>query len=103
VPVDAAAMTADAAPVAADAPQVSGPAQPSALAADGAACKVGTDCASGTCEGQGCGDDALGHCASANRGCTRDRREFCGCDHHIFFGSSSCPGQRYLTKGKCPP
>ncbi|HEY4182468.1 MAG TPA: hypothetical protein VGM90_36805 [Kofleriaceae bacterium] len=106
VPVDATAMSADAAPIATpDAPQTASTGSDVATAPDGdnAACRKATDCASGVCEGEGCGDAALGHCAPAKRGCTRDRREYCGCDGHAFFGSSSCPGLRYKSKGKCVP
>ena len=69
---------------------------------EGSACLAGTDCASGVCEGQGCGDDAPGTCAPAKRGCTKDLRSYCGCDGKTFRGSGSCPGRRYSTRGECP-
>jgi hypothetical protein len=103
VPQDAVAATPDAAPLATpDAPQTADHGA-TGLGDDNAACKTGADCASGICEGEGCTDDKLGHCAPAKRGCTRDRREYCGCDGHIFFGSGSCPKQRYASRGKCQP
>jgi len=69
---------------------------------EGAACLAGTDCQSGVCEGQGCGDDAPGACAPAKRGCTKDLRPYCGCDGKTFRSSGSCPGRRYSAKGPCP-
>ncbi|MCE9579968.1 MAG: hypothetical protein K8W52_43020 [Deltaproteobacteria bacterium] len=73
---------------------------PPAKAADGAACAADDDCASGTCEGQGCGD-ANGVCAPQKRACTKDRRAYCGCDGQTFYGSGSCPGHRFAHKGGC--
>ena len=64
-------------------------------AADGASCLAASDCASGVCEGQGCGDDQPGTCALAARPCTKDYRPYCGCDGVTFHGSGSCPGQRF--------
>lgn len=69
---------------------------------EGSACLAATDCQSGVCEGQGCGDDRPGTCAPAKRGCTKDLRAYCGCDGKTFRGSGSCPGRRYSTKGECP-
>ena len=69
---------------------------------EGSACLTGTDCQSGVCEGQGCGDDTPGTCAPARRGCTKDLRSYCGCDGKTFRSSGSCPGRRYSTKGECP-
>jgi len=71
-------------------------------AADGTPCLQDSNCASGICEGKGCGDDTPGKCASKARGCTRDRRTYCGCDGVTFYGSGSCPGKRYLDAGACP-
>jgi len=68
----------------------------------GAACLVGTECASGVCEGKGCGADLPGVCVAQARRCTRDRRTFCGCDGQTFYGSGSCPGRRYAAAGTCP-
>jgi hypothetical protein len=69
--------------------------------ADGAACATAAECASGSCEGQGCGPDPTGTCAPASRRCTKDRRAFCGCDGKTFYGSGTCPGQRYQAAGPC--
>jgi len=71
------------------------------LAADGAACLQASDCASGTCEGVGCGASAPGTCAPRARPCTRDLRAYCGCDGATFRTSGSCPGQRYAHAGAC--
>ena len=69
--------------------------------AEGASCLSGSDCASGVCEGAGCGDDQPGTCAAAQRACTRDYAAYCGCDGQTFHGSGSCPGQRYSARGEC--
>ncbi|MBP8811985.1 MAG: hypothetical protein KBG48_31465 [Kofleriaceae bacterium] len=69
---------------------------------DGAACLAATECASGVCEGQGCGPEAPGVCAPAQRGCTRDLRAYCGCDGQTFRASGSCPGQRFAAAEACP-
>ncbi|MBK7074039.1 MAG: hypothetical protein IPH44_17225 [Myxococcales bacterium] len=71
-------------------------------AADGAACLANSDCASGVCEGQGCGPDAPGACAPANRACTKDLRTYCGCDGQTFRASGSCPGKRFSARAACP-
>lgn len=85
------------------APQPSCPGQPGCPPqADGAACLAATDCTSGVCEGQGCGTSTPGVCAPKSRRCTRDRRAYCGCDGKTFFGSGTCPGQRYATRNMCP-
>ncbi len=70
--------------------------------ADGAACLADGDCASGVCEGQGCGPDEPGVCAPKSRACTKDLRPYCGCDGQTFRTSGSCPGRRYAAKGECP-
>lgn len=77
------------------------PADASTPLADGAACQRGDQCASGLCEGQGCGLETPGRCAPAKRGCTRDLRSYCGCDGQTFKASGSCPGRRYESKGTC--
>jgi len=70
--------------------------------AEGAPCAESAQCASGVCEGQGCGADALGVCAPARRACTKDRRPYCGCDGKTFYSSGSCPGRRFTAPGECP-
>jgi hypothetical protein len=35
------------------------------------------------------------------RPCTADVAPFCGCDGRTFYGSSSCPGQVYRSRGGC--
>lgn len=68
---------------------------------DGGACERGDQCASGICEGQGCGADSKGVCMSQNRRCTRDLRAYCGCDGQTFRASGSCPGRRYSARTAC--
>lgn len=68
--------------------------------ADGDACTTADQCASGVCEGEGCGD-ANGVCAPRNRACTKDLRAYCGCDGQTFRTSGSCPGQRFSHRGEC--
>ena len=68
---------------------------------DGAACLGNDECASGSCEGQGCGDDTPGTCMPKARRCTRDLRPYCGCDGKTFRTSGTCPGARYAKKGEC--
>lgn len=72
-----------------------------AAGADGTACTLDDDCASGVCEGLGC-EEGQGVCAPATRGCTKDLRQYCGCDGITFQSSGSCPGQRYAATGACP-
>ncbi len=68
---------------------------------DGAACLTGDQCASGVCEGQGCTDDLPGICISAERVCTMDVADYCGCDGRTFQASGSCPGRRFDKRGAC--
>lgn len=68
---------------------------------DGEKCLQSSDCKSGICEGEGCSADRPGVCASAQRGCTRDLRPYCGCDGATFRTSGSCPGIRFAHKGEC--
>jgi hypothetical protein len=68
---------------------------------DGASCRVASDCASGICEGKGCGDEN-GRCASKMRACTMDMAPYCGCNGKTFRTSGSCPGRRYKRRGECP-
>jgi hypothetical protein len=70
--------------------------------ADGTACSTSSQCASGICEGMGCGWNQ-GKCAPAQRSCTRDLRVFCGCDGKDFQGSSTCPGRVFRHPGSCTP
>ncbi len=67
----------------------------------GASCLSADECQSGVCEGEGCSDDTPGTCADASRMCTRDLRQYCGCDGVTFGSSGSCPGQRYAHKEAC--
>jgi hypothetical protein len=69
--------------------------------AEGEACLLHEDCASGLCEGQGCDDAHPGVCVPQARPCTRDLRTYCGCDGVTFKGSGSCPGRRYAHPGAC--
>ena len=66
---------------------------------DGIPCASGPECQSGVCEGEGC--DVPGVCMPANRACTRDSREYCGCDGATFRGSGTCPGARFVKRGPC--
>jgi hypothetical protein len=70
------------------------------LRADGAACSVASQCASGICEGEGCGAEQ-GRCAAKVAPCTRDLVTYCGCDGRTFQASGSCPRQRYVRRGAC--
>ena len=75
-------------------------ATPSTPGPAGSSCDAAADCASGVCEGQGCGS-GQGVCAAKTRRCTRDRRPYCGCDGKTFYGSGNCPGQRFSARGPC--
>jgi hypothetical protein len=77
--------------------------QPAGGKADGAPCLVGPECASGTCEGEGCTDDRPGTCAPRARPCTRDLRQYCGCDGKTFGASGTCPGRRFAARARCAP
>ena len=68
---------------------------------DGATCLANDECASGICEGEGCGDDQPGRCMTRARACTRDLRTYCGCDGKTFQTSGSCPGRRFASRTKC--
>ena len=63
-------------------------------------CGAASECASGICEGQGCGPLA-GVCADKMRACTMDIRQYCGCDGQTFQSSGSCAGQLYAKRGPC--
>jgi hypothetical protein len=71
-----------------------------AVKADGESCGGGAECASGICEGQGCGPNA-GRCAPKDRMCTFDLATYCGCDGLEFQASGSCPGRLYQKRGRC--
>lgn len=75
-------------------------ATPDAGAAAGQSCTAASDCASGVCEGEGCGD-VPGTCAAAERMCTRDAQLYCGCDGVEFRASGQCPGRRFAHRGAC--
>ncbi|HWO18512.1 MAG TPA: hypothetical protein VNO30_07035 [Kofleriaceae bacterium] len=67
----------------------------------GASCIVGPECASGVCEGEGCTSDRPGTCAPTTRPCTRDLRQYCGCDGKTFGASGTCPGRRFASRAPC--
>jgi hypothetical protein len=69
--------------------------------ADGSSCLAASECASGVCEGEGCGEDKPGTCAPTSRMCTRDLREYCGCDGVTFRASGSCAGARFSKREAC--
>ncbi len=64
------------------------------------ACHTDADCATGICEGQGCGETP-GRCAPRDRVCTKDLATYCGCDGQTFQASGSCPSARFQNKGQC--
>ena len=71
--------------------------------ADGAPCLAATDCASGVCEGQGCETNQPGACAPKMRGCTRDLREYCGCDGITYWNTCAIEheGFNVALHGEC--
>ena len=69
-------------------------------APEGARCLRSEQCASGVCEGEGCGPEG-GTCAPAKRACTKDLRPYCGCDGKTFRTSGTCPGRRFDHRGEC--
>lgn len=74
--------------------------RPTGDRADGAPCSAGHECTSGVCEGEGCEPDA-GRCVPAQRMCTRDLVEYCGCSGVTFRASGSCAGERFEHRGPC--
>lgn len=64
-------------------------------------CRNSSDCPrSMVCDGPpGCG--VRWSCVPP-RPCTADVAPFCGCDGVTFYGSSTCPGQMYQSRGACP-
>ncbi len=100
--IDAHPVDDDPAPASDDgATEADPPADPDTTTPPAGQCRSDADCSGGVCEGQGCGDDPLGTCAPADRMCTRDSRQYCGCDGQTFRSSGSCPGRRYAHKGEC--
>lgn len=75
-------------------------AAPAGAAAVGGACTQASDCASGVCEGLGC-EAGAGRCVEKTRVCTRDLKEYCGCDGQVFRSSGSCAGRTYRNEGAC--
>lgn len=69
-------------------------------ASNGAACTASTECASGLCEGQGCGPGE-GKCVPRDRSCTFDIQAYCGCDGATFDASGTCAERRYQHRGAC--
>lgn len=69
---------------------------------DGSACDSSESCQSGLCEG-GCDVENQAVCVPANRACLLDRVLFCSCEGETFSASSTCPGRRFQSKGKCKP
>jgi hypothetical protein len=69
----------------------------------GEPCNTHDACASGICEGVGCGE-LEGRCVPVSdvRECTDDFVSYCGCDGVTFGASGSCPDQRYAHVGECP-
>jgi hypothetical protein len=69
----------------------------------GPLCDTDADCGEGMlCEGVGC-EAGQGRCVVADRICTRDLAQYCGCDNQLFETSGSCPGRRYAYRGPCDP
>jgi hypothetical protein len=48
----------------------------------------------------GC-DAGEGVCAYDERACSLEDQPYCGCDGVTFYGSGSCPGERYEHVGEC--
>ena len=70
---------------------------------DGPLCDSDADCGEGMlCEGVGC-EPGQGRCVVADRMCTRDLAQYCGCDGQLFETSGSCPGRRFAYRGPCDP
>lgn len=67
---------------------------------EGGNCNTNDDCASGICEGLGCGE-LEGTCAPRERTCTEDEVPYCTCDGTTVYGSSGCPEVRYASEGEC--
>jgi hypothetical protein len=68
---------------------------------DGAVCFDSSECGSGMCEGLGCGTAEPGRCAAMDRMCSKDLQRYCGCDGVTFRSSGTCPARRYQNKGSC--
>ena len=67
--------------------------------ADGQPCESNDQCVSGACEGS-C-EPGGGICVAANRPCTADLVEYCGCNGETFQSSGTCPNQRFASRGAC--
>jgi hypothetical protein len=67
--------------------------------ADGDPCTRADECKSGVCEGEGCTTGPK--CVAADRMCTQDLVQYCGCDGTTFMGSGSCPRRPYRNRGAC--
>jgi hypothetical protein len=73
---------------------------PAAGQPDGGPCLADAECTSGICEGQGCDASSPGACAPKTRGCTRDRREYCGCDGITLAHQDPAQATDMPTKGR---
>jgi hypothetical protein len=68
---------------------------------DGEVCFEGAECASGVCEGEGCGVNQPGRCMPASRTCSSREEEFCSCEGQTFRAPRDCPGQPIARRGPC--
>ena len=68
---------------------------------DGEACYGPGECASGVCEGEGCGVDQPGKCVAASRACSASEQVFCSCAGQTFRAPGDCPAQRFSRRGAC--
>lgn len=68
---------------------------------DGEACYGAAECASGVCEGEGCGVDQPGKCVAASRSCSGSEQVYCSCAGQAFRAPGDCPAQRFSRRGAC--
>lgn len=68
---------------------------------DGEACYGAGECASGVCEGEGCGVEQPGKCVAASRACSASEQVFCSCAGQAFRAPGDCPAQRFSRRGAC--
>ena len=68
---------------------------------DGEACYGAGECASGVCEGEGCGVDQPGKCVAASRACSASEQVYCSCAGQAFRAPGDCPAQRFSRRGAC--